>query len=307
MQKRIVFAEGDDERILKAASIIVRNNIAEVILLGDIDKILGKLGRLKLKFNVSVINPKSANKKHEYAKKFYELRKNKGIDFRKADKIIEDPNYFACMMLHENACDAALSGAVYSTPEILKPAFQIIKTRKNVRKASGAIMLKIKGRNYLFADCSVQENPDSADLAEIARLSAKTFKKLTGENARVAMLSYHTLSKWGNSEFFEKSRKAAAIVRKAGISAFGEIQLDAALLKNVAKRKNVKFIDANVLIFSNLDAGNIGYKLAWIFANPEMTGVIIQGLSKPVNDMSRGASIDEIVRLAKATVKQIRN
>jgi len=319
--KRVVFPEGDDERVLRAASVIVRKNIAKVILLGDIDKILGKMEKLKLRFNVSIINPETATEKDVYAQTLYELRRKKGLTVSETIRLIKNPNYFACMMLHEGDCDAVLSGSVYSTAEMLRPAFQIIKTGKNVKRASGAILLKIKSKDYLFADCSVQENPDENELAEIALLSSKTFEKLTGKKARIAMLSYHTRSLTskrfaqsaskrfaqspGNSEFFIKMRKATDIAKRYHLKVEGEIQLDAAIEKETSLRKKSRFIDANVLIFPDLDAGNIGYKLVKIFADAKMTGVIIQGLKKPVNNMSRGCSVNDIVELTKATIKQI--
>jgi phosphate acetyltransferase len=302
---RIVFVEGEDERILQASSIISKQRIARIILLGNIDKIISKIQSLKLRFNVSIIDPKTAVEKEFYAQKLYGLRRKKGLKIKDAEKLVNNPNYFACMMLYCGDCDAVLSGAVYSTPEMLRPAFQIIKPEKNVKKASGAILLKVKEKEYLFADCSVQENPGAEDLAEIAKLSAKSFEKIIGKKSRIAMLSYHTRSPGGNSEFFGKVRKAAEIAKKSGLNVEGEIQLDAAIDKRTALRKNVKFIDANVLIFPNLDAGNIGYKLVKILASAKMTGVIIQGLSKPVNNLSRGCSADDIVNLAEATVKQL--
>ncbi|MEM2956270.1 MAG: phosphate acyltransferase [Candidatus Pacearchaeota archaeon] len=304
-EKKIVFPEGEDERILKASAIIVKKKIAKVILLGDIKKILEKFEKLKLRFNVSIINPETAIEKEIYIQKLYELRRRKGLSIKEARKLILDRNYFACMMLHEGKCDAVLSGAVFSTPEILIPAFRIIKTKKNVKKASGAVLMKIKNKYYLFADVSVQERPTATELAEIAILSARTFEKMVGKRARVAMLSYHTYSKRkDNITFFNDVRKATNIARKKGLNVIGEVQLDAALNKETALRKHIPFIDANVLIFPNLDAGNIGYKIAKIFSNAEMTGVIIQGLKKPVNDLSRGCDIKDIVRLAIATIKQ---
>ena len=303
---RIVFAEGEDERILKASEIIVKKGIARVILLGDIDKILSKLKRLKLRFNVSIINPKTATEKDFYMQKLYELRRKKGMKTKEAARIVENPNYFACMMLYSGDCDAVLSGAVYSTPEMLKPAFQIIRTKRGINRASGAVFLTLKNKTYLFADVSVQENPGAEELAEIAKLSAKTFERITGKKAKIAMLSYHTRSYKGKvSEYFEKVRKAAEIAKKSGLKVDGEIQLDAAIDKRVASRKNIKFIGANVMIFPNLDAGNIGYKIVKHLANAKMTGVIIQGLDKPVNDLSKGCSVEDIINLAGATAKQI--
>jgi len=301
---RIVFPEGEDERILKAASVIAKEKIAKVILLGNIDKILSKLERLRLKFNVSVINPSTATEKDVYMQKLYEIRRKKGLTPAGARKLIEDKNYFACMMLLLGECDAVLSGAVFSTPQMLRPAFQIIKTEKGVGKASGAVLTKLKGKNYLFADVGVQEEPNPQELAEIAKLSARTFERLTGEKARVAMLSYSTHSAKGKSQ--DIVRKATSIARRYKLNVEGEIQLDAALIKEVAKRKHVRFIDANVLIFPDLNAGNIGYKLVKIFANAEIIGVIIQGLKKPVNDLSKGCNVKDIVNLAKVTIIQLK-
>jgi len=302
--KRIVFSEGADERILNAASIISKQRIAKVILLGDIDKILGKIDKMSLDFNVSIIDPKKSENFLSYAEELIKLRKKHKLSFKDACRLLQNPEYFACMMLHSGDCDSVLSGAVVGTPEFLRAAFQIIKPKKGISKASAAVFIKLKDKNFLFSDISAQINPNAEELAEIAMLSAGTFEKFMKKKAKVAMLSFSTHDK--NNEFADKMRKAAAIAKRKNprLIIDGEVQVDAALVKEVSERKgSILNGEANVLIFPDINSGNISYKLVERLANAQATGMLIQGLKKSINVLSRGCNVKDIVDLARLAVK----
>ncbi len=305
--KKVIFPEGEDGRILKGAEMITRQRIAKVILLGNVKRILSKAKKLRLKLkDVEIINPSESKKLKFYAKKLYNLRKKKGLSFNQALDLVKRPIYFGTMLLKLEEADALISGAVHPTAHTLLPAFQIIK---NKGKASGAMLMLINNKEYLFADCAVQADPSSKELAEIAINSAKTFESLIGKKPRVAMLSYSTKGS-AKGLSVNKVRKAIKLVKKKNKKLIidGELQLDAAIVPWIGKKKNPRGIikgDANVLIFPNLDAGNIGYKLVERFCKAKAIGPIIQGLAKPVNDLSRGCSVEDVVNLTKISLMQI--
>jgi len=253
-KKTIVFPEGTESRIIKAAKIIERKRIAKIILLktGNID-----------------------------------------------ERIKEGMN-----LVKDGKADGLITGASHPSLDTLKNAFKIIGTRNDVKKASGVFLMILKNKIFLFADCAAIPEPNSNDLAEIAKLSKETFEMLTQEKARIAMLSYSTNGS-GKGESVDKVRKAVKIAKKEELEVYGETQADAALIYEVCKRKFPGCKDrANVLIFPNLDAGNIGYKLVERLANAKAIGPIIQGLNKPINDLSRGCSVEDIVNLTITTVLQ---
>jgi len=302
--KRLVFPEGEDERILKACSIIAKQKIAKIILLGDIDKILGKIEKLKLNFNASIINPEHSENFSFYAEELVRIRKKHNLSYKNACKLVQNPEYFACMMLHGGDCDAVISGAVVGTPNFLRPAFQIIKTKKGISRASAAVFMILKNKTLLFSDISVQINPNAQELAEIAMLSAKTFEKFIKKRAKVAMLSFSTHDR--NNEYAEKMRKGAEIAKRKnpGLIIDGEVQVDAALVPEVSKRKKSMLEgEANVLIFPDLNSGNISYKLVERLAGAKAACMIIQGLQKPIVLLSRGCSIQDIIGASKLAVK----
>ncbi len=303
--KKIVFPEGDEERILKAAEIISKKRIADVILLGNVKKIYSKADRLNIRLeNVIVIDHIKSPDLKKFAKRLSKLRKLK-IDA--ALKLVKRRIYFGMMMLNDGDADALIAGAETETRNVLIPGFQIIKHRE---KASGAMLMNVGKKQYLFADVAVQANPDAKELAGIALLSAKTFKALTKNKPRVAMLSYSTKGSARGADV-DKVKKAVRIAKRKNpeLVIDGEMQLDAAIVPEVAKKKcpdSAVKGDANVLVFPDLNSGNIGYKLVERFCKAKAVGPIIQGLSKPVNDLSRGCSVDDIVELARISVMQTR-
>jgi len=305
--KKIVFPEALDERILKASEIILKKGIARVILLGSVKKVLKKVDELKLNLKgVEIIDHLKSEKFNLYAEKLFELRKNKGISLDDAKKMLKDELYFGTMMLHYNDVNGLIGGASHSTADTIRAAFEIIKTKKDVKKVSGAMLMVKENKVLLFADCAVIPDPSSEELAEIAMLSIKTFENLFNKKAKAGMLSYSTIGS-GKGGDVERVREAVKIAKKSGLNVVGEIQADAALIEDVCERKcpeiNCKE-KINVLIFPSLNSGNISYKLVERLGDVRAIGPILQGLKKPMNDLSRGCSVQDIVDLAAITVVQ---
>ncbi len=308
--KKIVFPEALDERILKASEIILKKGIARVVLLGSVKEILKKIDELRLNLKgIEIIDHLKSEKFDLYAEKLFKLRKNKGIILNDAKKMLRNEIYFGAMMLHCNDADGLIGGASHSTADTIRAAFQIIKTRKGVKKVSGAMLMAKDEKVLLFADCAVIPDPSSNELAETAMLSIETFENLFNKKAKAGMLSYSTVGS-GNGEDVEKVKKAVNIAKKSGLNVVGEIQADAALIENVCERKCPEINcreKINVLVFPSLNAGNISYKLVERLGNVRAIGPILQGLKKPMNDLSRGCSVQDIVDLAAITVVQAQN
>ncbi len=308
--KKIVFPEAFDERILKASETILKQGIAKVILLGNPKDILRKIDELKLNLKgVEIIDHLKSKKFDLYAERLFELRKHKGISLDDAKKILKNELYFGAMMLYDNDADGLVCGASHSTADTIRAAFQIIKTKKDVKKVSGAMLMIKDNKVLLFADCAVIPNPTPDELAEIAMLSIKTFENLFNKKAKAGMLSYSTTGS-GNGEDVEKVREAVKIAKKSGLNVVGEIQADAALIESVCERKCPQVNcgeKINVLVFPNLSSGNISYKLVERLGNVRAIGPILQGLKKPMNDLSRGCSVQDIVDLTAITVVQAQN
>jgi len=309
-KKIIVFPE-IDERILHAASILIKKKICHPLILGNPGKIRMHLSSLKIK-NFSDENifdyMNSKNDFNDYVKKYQEIRKNdnKAITNEDAVKAIFQPHFYAAMMLNDGLADGVISG-VNSETKPYFPAFHIIKTKENVRRASGVFLMIKKQKILLFADCTLNINPSSEDLAEIALLTAETAISF-GIKPKVAMLSFSTHGT-AKHEIVDKVRIATELVRKRDpdIIIDGEIQLDAALVPEVAAKKCPESPlqgEANVLIFPDLNSGNIGYKLVERLDGYKAIGPIMQGLNKPMNDLSRGCSVEDIVDLAVITIVQ---
>lgn len=309
--KTIVFPESTEERTLKAVSIILKEKISNVILVGDSRQIAAKL--IKLKINLSSHIGKTLKiidnneNIYEYSLKLYELRKDKGMTVEQAKKLLQDePIYYGAMLLKLGKADGMISGAIHPTAHTLRPAFQIIKAKKKL--ASGCFIMDTSLGNFIFADCGVNIMPDAEELAEIAVHSAESYRQLIGGTPKVAMLSFSTKGS-AEHEILEKIRKAVQIAKKINpkLTVDGEMQLDAAIVPEVAKMKcpdsRIKG-NANVLVFPDLNAGNIGYKLVERFGKARAVGPIVQGLNKPVNDLSRGCSVQDIVDMAAVTVLQ---
>lgn len=301
--KRIVFPEGHDPRIIKAVSKIVAQKIAYPILLGH-QAIAKKLPK-KVRAKIKVIDVKKSPDKIRYAKIMYRLRKSKGWSLDKCTRLIEDPGYFATMMVHCDDADGMVAGACHTTAETLRPALQIIKTKKYYRKVSGVFFMFLDQKVLLFADCAVIIQPTANELAEIAADTAFTAKKF-GLNPRIAMLSCSTHGSTKHP-LIDKVKKATDIVKKRfpKLMIDGELQVDAALVPEIGRFKSKKYAlkkHANVLIFPDLQAANISYKLVERLAHAKAIGPLLQGFKKPVNDLSRGCSAEDIVKVIAFTV-----
>lgn len=315
-RKRILLPEGDEPRTVEAASKIAQQKIAEVVLLGDEEKIKKVAGNLDLT-GVTIINPEKSEKLQEYANQFYEMRKSKGVTQEAALQTCKDTLYFAVMMIKNKEADGMVSGAVHSTGDTLRPALQVIKTAPGISIVSSSFLMEIPNKKYgdngvmVFADCAININPNADELAAIAVASAETAKSLAGIDPRVAMLSFSTKGS-AKHEFVDKVAQAAAKLKEIApnLNVDGELQADAALVESVGQLKSPGSPvagKANVLIFPDLQAGNIGYKLVQRLAGAEAVGPICQGLARPVNDLSRGCSVEDIVSVVAITAVQAQN
>jgi len=315
-KKRICLPEGTEERTIKAAEIISKEGIADVILLGNEDEIK-RLSKGLDYTNVEIIDPEKDERLESYAKEFYELRKKKGMTEDRAIEAMKNTLYFAVMMIKQGEADGMVAGAINTTGNTLRPALQIIKTAPGISVVSSSFIMEVDKKEYgtdgimIFADCAVNINPDAKQLAAIAVSSAETAKTLAGLDPKIAMLSFSTKGS-AQHELVEKVIKATDIVKEIapGLSVDGELQADAALVDKVGKLKSPGSTvagEANVLIFPDLQAGNIGYKLVQRLAGAEAIGPICQGLAMPVNDLSRGCDIDDIVSVVAITAVQAQN
>ena len=306
--KTIVLPETEDVRVLKAASIILKEEIANIILIGDENEIksLCEKENIDMSFSkVKIINNLTSSKKEEYANLLYELRKNKGMTLENAHEVIKDKVYFATLMVKANDADGLVSGAIHSTSNTLRPALQVIKAAEGIKNVSSFFLMETPKKQFgdegvmLFSDCGLIEFPTVDQLVDITIESAQSYRLLTGEEPRVALLSYSTKGSAKN-EAIDKLVEVLRILKEKNVDfdVDGEFQLDAAIIPEVAKLKapDSKVAGkANVLIFPNLEAGNIGYKMAQRFGDALALGPVTQGLKKPVNDLSRGSSVDDIV------------
>jgi len=310
--RRLVLPEGDESRTIQAASILAREGLAKPVLLGPEEKIRGEAANLKVDLSgVEVVDPSTDSRKKGYAEKLFELRKHKGIDLAAAEKLVEDPMYFGTMMLDAGDVDGFLSGAAHATGDTIRPALQIIKPAPGVRAISSFFIMIVPDCSYgedgvmLMGDCAIVPNPPAPKLAAIAVSTAKMAKALVGMEPRVAMLSFSTMGS-AEHELVDKVREALKIAKEKAPDLLidGEMQADAALVPEIGKRKapDSKVAGkANVLIFPDLQSANIGYKLVQRLAGAEAIGPILQGFKKPVNDLSRGCSVDDIVNLGAVT------
>ncbi|MGG7176024.1 phosphate acetyltransferase [Clostridium paraputrificum] len=314
-RKRIVLPEGNEERTIVAAEEIHKQGFAYPVLIGDDEEILNKAKELDVDLSgVEIINPAKSDKLGAYIESFYELRKSKGMTISKAEKIVRDPLYFGTMMVKMDDADGMVSGAIHTTGDLLRPGLQIIKTAPGVSVVSSFFIMMVPGSKYgeegmlLFSDCAVNPNPTEDQLAAIAIATADTAKNLCKVEPRVAMLSFSTMGS-ADHELVSKVRVATekAKALRPDLLIDGEMQLDAAIVEKVADQKapNSKVAGkANVLVFPDLQSGNIGYKLVQRFANAEAVGPICQGFAKPINDLSRGCSSEDIVKVVAITAVQ---
>ena len=315
--KTIILPEAEDKRVLEAASKVIKEGFAKVILLGDEEKIKDDSKKYEINLDgVDIINPLTSEKKEEYKQTLYELRKNKGMTLEQAEELLKEPIYFGMMMLKDenSKADGLVSGAAHSTANTLRPALQILKTKPGTKLVSAFFVMCVpdcefgeKG-TFIFGDSGLNQNPTADELSEIAISSANSFKQLVRKDAKVAMLSYSTKGS-AKSELTEKVIEATKLVKEKEntLMVDGELQLDAAIVPEIAKSKAPDSPlkgEANVLIFPDLDAGNIGYKLVQRLAKAEAYGPLCQGIAKPVNDLSRGCSADDIVGVVAITAVQ---
>jgi phosphate acetyltransferase len=304
---RIVFPEGLDERIIRAASRLAEEKLVTPILVGDIEQVQAKASELGVSVeNAEIFDPQKYAGMDELVTAFVERRKGKATE-EDARKILLDENYFGTMLVYLNKADGLVSGAAHSTADTVRPALQIIKTKEGVKKTSGVFIMVRGEEKYVFADCAINISPDSNDLAEIAVESAKTANMFDIE-PRIAMLSFSTK---GSAKSPETEKVAAAVEeakrRDSSLILDGEFQFDAAFVPAVAKSKAPDSPlqgDANVFIFPSLEAGNIGYKIAQRLGGFEAVGPILQGLNAPVNDLSRGCNEEDVYKLALITAAQ---
>lgn len=310
-KKTIILPESMDSRIIEAASKILEEDICNLIIIGDKNKIDSSFDISKAMF----IDPNTYFFTDELAQKLYELRKDKGMTFDEAKKLlVEDYMYFACMLVKTGRADGIVSGACHSTSNTLRPALQIIKSNPKYNFVSSFFLMETKDNEFgddgilVFSDSGLVEYPNVDELAKIAAMSAESFDYLVEDEPIVAMLSYSTKGS-AKSEHVDKVINATKLVkdRYPTLKIDGELQLDAAIIPEVADRKapnsNVAG-KANVLIFPNIDAGNIGYKLVERFAHATAYGPITQGMAAPVNDLSRGSNVDEIIGVVAITAVQ---
>jgi phosphate acetyltransferase len=304
---KIVFPEGTDERILKAAGRLAAEKLVTPILVGNKEEIQKLADQHGVSLEAAEIyDPQNFPMMDELVAAFVERRKGK-VSEEDARKILLDENYFGTMLVYVNKADGLVSGAAHSTADTVRPALQIIKTKEGVRKTSGVFIMVRGDEKYVFADCAINIAPDSQDLAEIALESAKTAKMFNIE-PRVAMLSFSTK---GSAKSPETEKVSAAVEiakqRDPQLVLDGEFQFDAAFVPSVAKKKAPDSPiqgDANVFVFPSLEAGNIGYKIAQRLGNFEAVGPILQGLNRPVNDLSRGCNEEDVYKLAIITAAQ---
>ena len=315
-KQRIVLPEGTEKRTLQAADQLAHDGVAEIILLGNPQEINVLASQLELKNigKTTIIDPKNHDKKQTYTDLLVELRQSKGMTPEKAAVLVEDPLYLACLMIKNGDADGEIAGAQNTTGDVLRPALQIIKTSPGVSVVSGAFVMFTQTPQYgengtlIFADCAVMPNPNAQELASIAIASAQTARALVGVEPRVAMLSFSTKGS-AQHEMVDKVAEATRIAKEIEPTLLidGELQADAALVPAVGASKapgSEIAGKANVLVFPTLEAGNIGYKLVQRLGNAEAVGPILQGMAAPVNDLSRGCSVDDIYKMVAIAANQ---
>ena len=313
--RKIVLPEGEEPRTVKAASIITKEKLAHVTLVGNRAKIEAVAKEQGVDVStVPSIDPETSPRFEEYAQAYTEARKAKGMTIEEARKIMKDTVFYGTMMVHKSEADGLVSGALHSTGDTIRPALQFIKTKPGISLVSSVFIMIVPDCEYgdagtfIFADCAVVPNPTDKEMAEIAIASAETGRILTGLDPKVAMLSFSTYGS-AKHELVDKVKRAVAIAKAQApdLKIDGELQADAAIIPKVGKSKapgSPIAGQANVLIFPDLQSGNIAYKLVERLAKAQAIGPFLQGLNKPVNDLSRGCSVEDIVNVTMITSLQ---
>jgi phosphate acetyltransferase len=314
--QRIVLPEGTEIRTLKAADIILKEKAAVLILIGnraEIEKMAAE-NNLQHISEATIVDPADSDMMQTYAQLLYEIRKSKGMTIEEAQTLAKDPLYLACLMIKHGDADGELAGAQNTTGNVLRPAFQIVKTKPGISVVSGAFLMFTPTPQYgengllVFADCAVNPSPNARELAEIAVSTAATTKAIAGFEPRVAMLSFSTKGS-AKHELVDKVVEALAIAKEMdpSLNIDGELQADAALVPSIGQSKAPGSSiagQANVLVFPDLQSGNIGYKMVERFSGALAVGPVLQGMAAPVNDLSRGCSVDDIVNMIAITATQ---
>ena len=315
-KQHIVLPEGTEDRTLQAADKILQEKIAHITLIGYPNQIKEKAEKLGLNNldTANIVDPEANEKQEEYINLLVEIRKKKGMTREEAAKLVKNPLYLSTLMIKNGDADGEVAGAENSTGDVLRPAFQIVKTMPGISVVSGAFIMILKDKNFgndgilVFADCAVHPIPDEQQMAEIAVATGKTTRAIAGIEPRIAMLSFSTKGS-AKHEAVDKVANATQIAQEMApeLEIDGELQADAALVESVGKKKapgsNIAG-NANVLVFPSLEAGNIGYKLVQRLAGAEAVGPILQGMAAPINDLSRGCSVDDIVNMVAITANQ---
>lgn len=314
--KRIVLPEGTEERTLRAADIAIAKNLAKITLLGNKNEIMllaEKYGLTNID-QATIIDPKNNNRKQYFAEMLCEIRKSKGMTMEQASTLVEDPLFLGTLLIKNDDCDGEVAGADNATGDVLRPAFQIVKTLPGISVVSGAFFMLLKDKTYgengimVFADCAVHPNPTAAELAQIAVTTGRTTQAIAKIDPRIAILSFSTKGSAKN-EIVDKVIEATKIAQEMApdLKIDGELQADAAIVESVARKKapNSNIAGkANVLVFPTLEVGNISYKLVQRLAGAEAVGPILQGMAAPINDLSRGCSVEDIVNMIAITANQ---
>jgi phosphate acetyltransferase len=315
-QKKIVLPEGTEPRTLQAADIVMEEKLARIVLLGNRERIFQLAGEHNLNHidKAEIIDPVSSPKREEYAKLMEELRKEKGLTHEEALKQLDNPLVYATIMIKAGDADGEVAGADNATGDVLRPAFQYVKTLPGISVVSGAFLMILKDREFgedglmVFADCAVHPNPTEKELAEIAVATGRTARAIAGIEPRIAMLSFSTKGS-AKHEMVDKVVNATRIAREMApdLKIDGELQADAAIIEAIGKSKapgSEIAGKANVLVFPTLETGNIAYKLVQRLAHAEAIGPVLQGMAAPINDLSRGCSVSDIVNLVAITANQ---